>query len=145
MEECLIYMYMYLCKILKVQYYMWFVHTCTPRKLGYDILGESSPVPSNVLCPAEKLQWKISTETAKDIQTAKKNIDQYVEWMYHRWSLLLILLMLFSLCQSGWRCWPSADDLQWFWKRCSKDVQAVSRWFHPDGHTASLLQVRTGV
>lgn len=46
--------------------------------MGYDILGESSPVPSTSLCPAEKLQWKISPETANDIQTAKKNLDEYV-------------------------------------------------------------------
>ena len=50
------------------------------RKLGYDILGEPSPVPSSALCPAEKLHWKISTQTMEDIQTSKKNIDEYVEW-----------------------------------------------------------------
>ena len=49
------------------------------RKLGYDILGESSPVPSTALCPAEKLHWKLSTETAEDIETAKKNLDEYVD------------------------------------------------------------------
>ena len=48
------------------------------RKVGYDILGESSPVPSKVLCPAEKLQWNLSTEITNDILTAKKNLDEYV-------------------------------------------------------------------
>ena len=48
------------------------------RKVGYDILGESSPVPSSALCPAEKLQWKLSTEITNDILTAKKNLDEYV-------------------------------------------------------------------
>ena len=51
------------------------------RKLGYDILGEPSPVPNSALHPAEKLQWKISTETAEDIQASKKNIDRCVEWI----------------------------------------------------------------
>ena len=47
------------------------------RKIGYDILGESSPVPSKILCPAEKLQWKLTTEITNDILTAKKNLDEY--------------------------------------------------------------------
>ena len=44
--------------------------------MGYDILGEPSPVPIAALCPAEKLQWNISPETAKDIQIAKNNLDR---------------------------------------------------------------------
>ena len=46
--------------------------------MGYDILGEPSPVPSTALCPAEKLQWNISPETAEDIKIAKKNHHEYV-------------------------------------------------------------------
>ena len=46
--------------------------------MGYDILGEPSPVPIAALCPAEKLQWNISPETAEDIQIAKKNHHEYV-------------------------------------------------------------------
>ena len=51
------------------------------RKLGYDILGEPSPVPSGSLCPAEKLHWKLSTEVSNDILTAKKNLDEYVNYL----------------------------------------------------------------
>ena len=56
----------------------WSYFCVLSRKLGYDILGESSPVPSNVLCPAEKLQWNLSTEITNDILTAKKDLDEYV-------------------------------------------------------------------
>ena len=33
-------------------------------------------VPSHQLNPAQKLQWNISAETAKDIETAKVNLDK---------------------------------------------------------------------
>ena len=32
----------------------------------------------SLLRPAEQLQWRISSETAKDIDTAKKNLDKCV-------------------------------------------------------------------
>ena len=44
----------------------------------YDILSESSTVDPASLHPAEKLQWNISSETAQDIETAKRNIDRYI-------------------------------------------------------------------
>ena len=50
----------------------------TSSKLGYDILSEHSPVPANVLCQAEKLQWQLTTDSIQDVQVAKKNLDGYV-------------------------------------------------------------------
>ena len=32
----------------------------------------------SILCPAEQLQWNISSESARDIDIAKKNIDRYI-------------------------------------------------------------------
>ena len=47
-------------------------------RLKYDILGEPSSVDPSILCPAEQLQWNISSESARDIDIAKKNIDRYI-------------------------------------------------------------------
>ena len=56
---------------------MFFNLLITSSKTGYDILGESSPVSSSALCPAEKLHWKLSPESAEDVQVAKRNMERY--------------------------------------------------------------------
>ena len=48
------------------------------HRLNYDLLGEPSTVDPTRLRPAEQLQWSISSETAKDIDIAKKNLDKCV-------------------------------------------------------------------
>ena len=69
------------------------MHTYTTfSKLGYDVLGESSPVPSAALCPAEKLHWNISPELAEDIQSAKRNLDRYNNNMRDVWVNITIVL-----------------------------------------------------
>ena len=45
---------------------------------NYDLLREPSTVDPSLLRPAEQLQWSISSETAKDIDIAKKNLDKCV-------------------------------------------------------------------
>ena len=48
------------------------------HRLNYDLLREPSTVDPTRLRPAEQLHWSISSETAKDIDIAKKNLDKCV-------------------------------------------------------------------
>ena len=48
------------------------------HRLNYDLLGEPSAVDPTLLRPAEQLQWSISSESARDIDIAKKNLDRCV-------------------------------------------------------------------
>ena len=58
--------------------YLLFCFLLCLHRLNYDLLGEPSTVDPSLLCPAERLQWNISSETAKDIDIAKKNLDKCV-------------------------------------------------------------------
>lgn len=49
------------------------------RQESEDLLNYNSPVSGQQLTPAQKLQWKITSESARDIETAKMNIDKYME------------------------------------------------------------------
>ena len=49
-----------------------FVH-----RSSYDVLAEHSAVDLSILRPAQRLQWNISSETARDIDTAKRNFDRF--------------------------------------------------------------------
>ena len=51
---------------------------CFLHRMNYDLLGEPSTVDPTLLHPAERLHWSISSETAKDIDIAKKNLDKCV-------------------------------------------------------------------
>ena len=58
--------------------YYSYLFVCFLHRLNYDLLGEPSAVDPTVLHPAEQLQWSISSESARDIDIAKKNLDKYV-------------------------------------------------------------------
>ena len=49
------------------------------RRTPHDVLAEHSAVEPSILQPAEKLEWNISPESARDIDTAKRNFDRYME------------------------------------------------------------------
>ena len=41
-----------------------------------DFVNYKSPVPTEQLIPAQKLEWNISPESAEDIEAAKLRIDR---------------------------------------------------------------------
>ena len=86
--------------------------------MGYDILGEPSPVPIAALCPAEKLQWNISPETAEDIQIAKKNHHEYVNSkLYAKINNITCILNACVCCVSSMGYPIKGNCL--FWIHCS--------------------------
>ena len=58
--------------------YYSYLFICFLHRLKYNLLEEPSAVDPTLLHPAEQLQWSISSESAKDIDIAKKNLDRCV-------------------------------------------------------------------
>ena len=48
----------------------------------------------SILQPAKKLEWNISPESARDIETAKKNLDRYGK---DQWSRIIAILKVYII------------------------------------------------
>jgi carnitine O-acetyltransferase len=48
-------------------------------KSGYDVFAEVSDVDPSLLKPARPLKWNLSTDTLKDIEKAKNNVDKLTQ------------------------------------------------------------------